>query len=118
MESNNSYGRWRNSKRYKDGDTRDKNGRYAGKVVTLRKEHYALIEEWQKRTGMKKAFFWREAIMRGAVDIMKSYGIEAVFPELPEFTKAVPQEPRPKAKELRKSKREVVLDWFIRKISD
>lgn len=114
MESNNSYERWRNSKRYKDGDTRDKNGRYAGKVVTLRKEHYALIEEWQKRTGMKKAFFWREAIMRGAIDIMKSYGIEAVFPELPEFAKA---ERQPKAKEPQKSKREVVFDWLVRKLN-
>lgn len=118
MESNNNYERWRNSKRYKDGDTRDKNGRYAGKVVTLRKEHYALIEEWQKKTGMKKAFFWREAIMRGSIDIMKSYGIEAVFPELPEYAKAVPPKPQPKAEEAQKSKREAVFDWLFGKSDD
>ena len=67
---------------YKDGDTCDKKGRWARKVVTVRKEYYALIEDWQKKTGMKKAQFWREAIMRGALEVAKSYGIEATFPIL------------------------------------
>ena len=79
MESNFEFEKVR---RYKDGETRDKAGRYAGKVVTVRKEYYALIESWQKKTGMKKAQFWREAIMRGAVDVAKSYGIEASYPAL------------------------------------
>ena len=71
--------------RYKDGDTRDRNGRWAGKVVTVRKEYYALIEDWQKQTGMKKAQFWREAVMRGVLEIAKEKGIEASFPVLEEF---------------------------------
>jgi len=70
---------------YKDGETRDKYGRWAGKVVTVRKEYYALIEDWQKRTGMKRAQFWREALMIGVVEVAKKYGIEAVFPTLEEF---------------------------------
>jgi hypothetical protein len=72
-------------KRYKDGETRDKNGRWAGKVVTLRKEYYAMIEGWQKQTGMKKAQFWREAVMRGALEIAKENKIEALFPVLEEL---------------------------------
>jgi hypothetical protein len=73
-------------KRYKDGDTRDRNGRWAGKVVTVRKEYYALIEGWQKQTGMKKAQFWREALMLGVVEVVKKYGIEASFPALDEVS--------------------------------
>ncbi len=69
----------------KDGETRDRNGRYAGKVVLVRKEYYALIEEVQKQTGMKKAQFWREAVMRGAVEVAKSHGLTLQFPPLEEF---------------------------------
>ncbi len=72
-------------KRYKDGETRDRNGRWAGKVVTVRKEYYALIEEWQKQTGMKKAQFWRNAVMLGALAIAKEHGIDALFPVLEEL---------------------------------
>jgi len=72
------------ARHYKDGETRDRGGRWAGKVVTVRKEYYALIEAWQKQTGMKRAQFWREAIMRGALDIARSKGIEASFPVLEE----------------------------------
>lgn len=71
-------------KRYKDGETRDRLGRWAGKVVTVRKEYYALIEGWQKQTGMKRAQFWREALMLGVVEVAKKYGIEASFPILEE----------------------------------
>jgi len=67
---------------YKDGETRDRRGRWAGKVVTVRKEYYALIEGWQKQTGMKRAQFWREALMIGVVEVAKKYGIEATFPIL------------------------------------
>jgi hypothetical protein len=67
---------------HKDGETRDRNGRWAGKVVTVRKEYYALIEAWQKKSGLKRAQFWREAVMRGALEVAKSYGIEASFPVL------------------------------------
>jgi hypothetical protein len=31
---------------------------------------------------MRKAEFWRQAVMRGAVEIAKSYGIEASYPVL------------------------------------
>ena len=73
---------------YKDGETRDKNQRWAGKVVTVRKEYYALIEGWQKQTGMKKAQFWREALMRGALQIAKENNIEASYPVLEEIPSA------------------------------
>jgi hypothetical protein len=73
---------------YKDGETRDRNGRWAGKVVTVRKEYYALIEEWQKQTGMKKSQFWREALMRGVIEVAKSHNIEASFPALEEVPSA------------------------------
>jgi hypothetical protein len=79
MEGNLNY---QEVKHYKDGDARDKNGRWAGKVVTVRKEYYALIEEWQKKTGMKKAQFWREAVMRGALELARSYGMEASYPPI------------------------------------
>lgn len=69
---------------YKDGETRDRNGRWAGKVVTVRKEYYALIDEIQKKTGLKKAQFWREAVMRGAVEVAKSHGLTLQFPPLEE----------------------------------
>jgi hypothetical protein len=75
-------GRFLNARKLKDGETRDRLGRWAGKVVTMRKEYYALIEAWQKQTGMRKAEFWRQAVMRGAVEIAKSYGIEASYPVL------------------------------------
>jgi hypothetical protein len=75
--------------RYKDGDTRDRRGRWSGKVVTVRKEHYALIETWRKKTGINKAQFWREAVMRGAVEVAKSYGINASFPALEDEVKPV-----------------------------
>jgi hypothetical protein len=71
-------------KHYKDGEPRDKRGRWSGKLVLVRSEYYALIEEWQKRTGLKKAQFWREAVMRGAVEVANFYGIEASFPTLEE----------------------------------
>lgn len=73
---------------YKDGETRDKNKRWAGKVVTVRKEYYALIEGWQKQTGMKKAQFWREALMRGVIEVAKAHNIEASFPVLEEIPSA------------------------------
>lgn len=79
MEGNFNYEK---VKHYKDGETRDKNGRWAGKVVTLRKEYYAVIEDWQKRTGMKKAQFWRQAVIIGALELAKSYGIKASYPPL------------------------------------
>ncbi len=68
----------------KDGETRDKRGRWAGKVVTVRKPYYDLIDTWRKQTGLNRAEFWRQAAMRGAVEIAKSYGIDASYPALPD----------------------------------
>ena len=85
MEGNMNY---QQVKHYKDGEARDRKGRWAGKVVTVRSEYYALIEGWQKQTGMKKAQFWREAVMLGVVEVAKKYGIEASFPMLEDVPSA------------------------------
>lgn len=82
---------------YKDGETRDKRGRWAGKVVTLRKEYYQLIDGWRQRSGMPKAKFWREAVMRGALELAKEYGIDAIYPPL-EDAQVKPREETPKKK--------------------
>ena len=75
---------------YKDGEARDKRGRWAGKVVTVRREFYELIETWQKQTGMSKAEFWRQAVMRGALEVARSYGIDASYPALQDEKSARP----------------------------
>lgn len=66
---------------YKDGEAR-KGGHWTSKAVMLRVEIYAVIEEWQKRTGMKRAQFWREAVMRGALEVAKSYGLAVEYPKV------------------------------------
>lgn len=69
-------------KSHKDGEVRDKRGRWAGKSVIIRKPYYDLIETWRKNCGMGKAEFWRQAVMRGALEIARGYGLNAVYPEL------------------------------------
>ena len=59
-----------------------KRGRWAGKMVTLRKAHYVAIEEWAKKSGMSKASFFRAALMRGALDMAKGLGFAETFPEI------------------------------------
>ena len=80
---------------YKDGETRDKNGRWAGKVVTVRKEYYDAFEELRKKTGLKKAVFWRIAVHQGVMALAKLYAIDFVFPDLPDNQ---PLEVKPKRK--------------------
>ena len=67
---------------YKDGEARDKGGHWTGKVIMLRIEIYAVIDQWQKLTGMKKAVFWREAVMRGALEVAKSHGLTVEYPKV------------------------------------
>jgi hypothetical protein len=75
------------TKHFKDGETRDLRGRWAGKVVTVRKPYYELIEELREKIGMKKAQFWRDAVMLGVVQIARSYDIDFSFPALDELPK-------------------------------
>jgi ASC-1-like (ASCH) protein len=93
MEGNLNY---REVKHYKDGETRDKNGRWAGKVVTVRKEYYQAFEELRQKTGLKKAVFWRMAVQQGVMVLAKLYGIEFAFPDLPEDSQAVEVKPKRK----------------------
>lgn len=83
-------------KHYKDGDTRDRNGRWAGKVVTVRKEYYAAIEELRQKTGLKKAVFWRLAVLYGVKTLADNYHVEFSFPAIEE--KSQPVEVKPKRK--------------------
>ena len=59
-----------------------KRGRWAAKYVMLRKPHYDAILSWAKQSGMSKASFFRAALMRGALEIARDLGIDAVYPEL------------------------------------
>lgn len=95
VESSGSPG-YRRHQPLKDGDTRDRRGRWSGKVVTVRKQHYEAIEAWQKASGMKKAEFWRQAILRGALQIAQGMGIADKYPDLPDDANPVkPIEPKP-----------------------
>ncbi|MEW6206699.1 MAG: hypothetical protein AB1516_15480 [Pseudomonadota bacterium] len=93
------FAKYKNAKHYKDGEARGTRGRWAGKLVTLRTEYYALIEGWQKQTGISKAQFWRQAVMLGALKLAQSYGIDASYPPLvsvevpPEFPSVNDQPP-------------------------
>ncbi len=69
-----------NHKPRKDGEII--RGRWAGKAVVVRKQHYDTIEAWQKASGMKKAEFWRQAVLRGALAIAQSMGIADKYPDL------------------------------------
>ena len=71
-----------NKKPYKDGQVI--RGRWAGKVVTVRKQHYDAIEAWQKASGMKKAEFWRQAVLRGALDLARNLGLADTLPKIDE----------------------------------
>ena len=59
-----------------------KRGRWAGKLVTLRKPHFDAISEWAKKSGMSKASFYRAALMRGALEMAKGLGFADKYPEL------------------------------------
>ena len=59
-----------------------KRGRWAGRIVTLRKAHYEAIQEWAKKSGMSQASFYRAALMRGALDMAKGLGFADTFPEI------------------------------------
>lgn len=61
-----------------------KRGKWAGKMVTLRKEHFDVIQEWAKKSGMSKASFYRAALMRGALELAKGLGFAETFPEAKE----------------------------------
>lgn len=59
-----------------------KRGRWAGKIVTMRKAHFDVIQEWAKKSGMSKASFYRAALMRGALDMARGFGFADTFPEI------------------------------------
>ena len=59
-------------------------GKWAGKIVTLRKPHFDAMLAWAKQSGMSKASFFRAALMRGALEMARDIGIEARYPELEE----------------------------------
>lgn len=59
-----------------------KRGRWAGKLVTLRKPHFDVIQDWAKRSGMSKASFYRAALMRGALELAKGLGFADTYPDL------------------------------------
>ncbi len=59
-----------------------KRGRWAGKIVTMRKAHFQAIEGWAKKSGMSKASFYRAALMRGALDMAKGLGFADTYPEI------------------------------------
>ena len=59
-----------------------KRGRWAGKIVTLRKAHFEVIQEWAKKSGMSKASFYRAALMRGALELAKGLGFADTYPEI------------------------------------
>lgn len=61
-----------------------KRGKWAGKIVTLRKPHFEVIMSWAKQSSMSKASFFRAALMRGALEMARDIGIEAKYPELEE----------------------------------
>ena len=97
----NSSSLYKHHRPVKDGETRDRLGRWAGKAVTVRKQHYEAIEAWQKASGMKKAEFWRQAVLRGALEIAKSLGIADKYPELPDDAKpikTISEQEKPKQK--------------------
>lgn len=59
-----------------------KRGKWAGKMVTLKKPHFDAIETWAKKSGMSKASFYRAALMRGALDMAKGMGFADTFPDV------------------------------------
>lgn len=59
-------------------------GKWAGKMVTLRKEHFEVIQIWAKKSGMSKASFYRAALMRGALEMAKGFGFPETYPETKE----------------------------------
>ena len=59
-----------------------KRGKWAGKMVTVRKPHFEAMQEWAKQSGMSKASFFRAALMRGALEMAKGMGIAEGYPEL------------------------------------
>lgn len=59
-----------------------KRGRWAGKLVTLRKSHFNVIQDWAKKSGMSKASFYRAALMRGALELAKGLGFADTYPEI------------------------------------
>jgi|JRYF01.1.fsa_nt_gb hypothetical protein len=61
-----------------------KRGRWAGKLVTLRKEHFEVIQTWAVKSGMSKASFYRAALMRGALEMAKGLGFADTYPEAKE----------------------------------
>lgn len=61
-----------------------KRGRWAGKLVTLRKAHFEVIQEWAKKSGMSQASFYRAALMRGALELAKGLGFADTYPEASE----------------------------------
>lgn len=61
-----------------------KRGKWAGKMVLLKKPHFDAIETWAKKSGMSKASFYRAALMRGALDMAKGMGFVDTFPDVAE----------------------------------
>jgi hypothetical protein len=59
-----------------------KRGRWAGKMITLRKAHFEAMKEWAKKSGMSQASFYRAALMRGALDMAKGLGFADTYPEI------------------------------------
>jgi hypothetical protein len=57
-------------------------GRWAGKLVMVRKPHFEAIEKWARKSGMSKALFYRNAFMRGALEIAKGLGLAEKYPDL------------------------------------
>lgn len=96
---------------YKDGEPRDVHGRWTGKMLILRTEHYALMQAWQEQSGMKKAQFWREAALRGAVELARMRGIPADLPPTDEIHSAVRSSGRP----VPHVKKKRFLGWLFRK---
>ncbi len=95
QKSSSGYSGYRRHQPLKDGDTRDRRGRWSGKVVTVRKQHYEAIEAWQKASGMNKAEFWRQAVLRGALQIAQGLSIADRYPDLPDDANPVkPIEPQ------------------------
>lgn len=61
-----------------------KRGKWAGKMVTLRKEHFDVIQLWAQKSGMSKASFYRASLMRGALELAKGLGFADTFPDVKE----------------------------------
>lgn len=74
------FEKYKNAKHYKDGETI--RGKWAGKRIVVRKPHYDVMVDWQKKSGLPKSLFFRKALLMGAVLLARQLQVGEELPEL------------------------------------